>query len=75
MTIRLPDELPAITITQVGAWTGSDAEGSYLIRLYSDGRMTAERKMAATGRYTGEVTVAPEAGWWDDRAPLVVVPS
>ena len=75
MTIRIPEESPAIRITQVGAWTGEDADGTYLIRLYSDGRMTAERKMAATGQYTGEVTIAPEEGWWDARAPLVVVPS
>ena len=75
MSIRIPEESAAIRVEQVGAWTGSDSEGSYLIRLYSDGRMTAERKMAATGQYTGEVTIAPEAGWWDGRAPLVVVPS
>lgn len=57
---------------QTGAWVGQDADGTYLIRLYADGTMTAERKMFATG-YTGEVTITPEPGWWDAPVQLRVV--
>lgn len=45
---------------QVAAWVGEDAEGTYLIRLYVGGLMTAERKMRDTG-YTGEVELTAEA--------------
>ena len=47
--------------TQIAAWLGEDSEGTYLIRMYEGGRMTAERKMFATGLYTGEVELTPEA--------------
>lgn len=58
---------------QTGAWVGEDADGTYLLRLYSDGTMTCERKMTATGRYTGEVKLSPEPGWWDAPAARLTV--
>lgn len=61
-----PTELRAVDLPapspQTGAWIGHDADGMYLIRQYADGTMTAERKI--DGRYTGEVTLEPEQGWW-----------
>lgn len=60
---------------QTGAWVGTDdaATRMYLIRLYADGSMTAETKDLETGRYSGEVAIAPEAGWFEDATPLTVV--
>jgi hypothetical protein len=43
---------------QTAAWVGADADGTYLVRQYADGAMTAERKLG--DRYTGEVTLEPE---------------
>lgn len=67
-----PTEIP---ITQTGAWVGNDGERMFLVRLYSDGTMTAAVKDLASNVYTPEVDIAPESGWWDESPRLVVVPS
>ena len=58
---------------QTGAWVGNDGERLFLVRLYSDGTMTGAVKDLASNRYTPEVPLAPEAGWFESTPILTVV--